>query len=172
LTLGAVCAAGYFFLSKGKIDLPTPLQLEGDGGVLGNAGLSIPSALARIEQALPTTPATTESALPGRTEAPPAIDPVAANAVVPTGDAAGGIAFTGGAAPSIVESAAAPADSIEPPSEPIRAGPTPSFAAASSPNPQPRAGSSPQPSEAKTPAVRKAPAPAPPRKHTHHRRRP
>src|SRR5260221_727004 len=46
--LGALGAAGYFFLTRGKGDLPAALQLGQDGGGLGNTPFDIPSALPRI----------------------------------------------------------------------------------------------------------------------------
>jgi len=86
-TLAALGAAGYFFISKGKVDLPSSLSFAPDAGVLTGVNLSIPSAIEAIEQALPTAPANSESALPSRTETPP---------------------FP-------IESAAEPSDSVEPP---------------------------------------------------------
>jgi len=54
--LGALGAAGYFFLTRGKVALPASLQLGLDGGVLGNTPFDIPSALTRIGEGLPTGP--------------------------------------------------------------------------------------------------------------------
>jgi serine/threonine-protein kinase len=158
VTLSALGAAGYFYLTRSSVDLPASLQLQMDGGVLGGP-INIPSALARIEQALPNSPPVAESALPGRTEGPPVIDP--ANPAPST-------ALPNAAAPSSAapnNDTPAPADSTESaPEAPVAAPSPPTVTAASTPNPQPRA----QP-EPKSPARKPAP---PPKKHTHHRRRP
>jgi serine/threonine-protein kinase len=164
LTLGAVGAGAYFFLTRTKV--PVALQLETDGGVLGGAALGIPSAIARIEQALPNSPSTAESALPGRTETPPLVDPVAASAAPSSG------ATPLAAASSSPDNTGAPNESTDTVPDPTPSAAPPSVVAASAPNPQPRTSSPVHEPEPKVPAVRKAPSPAPPKKHTHHRRRP
>jgi serine/threonine-protein kinase len=156
VTLGALGAAGYFYLTRTSVDLPASLQLQMDGGVLGGP-INIPSALARIEQALPNSPPVAESALPGRTEGPPVLDP--ANPAAST--APPNAAAPSSAAPN--NDTPAPADSAEEP--PVPAPSPPTVTAAATPNPQPRA----QP-EPKSPA--RKPAPPPKKQHTHHRRRP
>jgi serine/threonine-protein kinase len=161
VTLGALGAAGYFFLTRGKVDLPASLQLGQDGGVLGNTPFDIPSALTRIGEALPTGPSTVESALPGRTETPPARDPAAVTTtpVAPT--------------PAAVESAAAPVDSSGLPIDPALGATATASSSAASPAPvvaapvaapPPRAAPAPEPK-----VIHKAP---PKKKTTHHRRRP
>ncbi len=84
LMLSALGALAYFVVTKVKVELPTSLQFAADGGVLGPSAISIPSAIARIEQALPSSmPPSAESARPGRTEGPgpavstPRTDPAA-----------------------------------------------------------------------------------------------
>jgi serine/threonine-protein kinase len=159
LMLGALGAAAYFFVTRGKVDLPTSLQLEGDGGMLGNGSLTIPSAIARIEQALPTMPSATaaESALPGRTEAPPSIEPTPL-ASAPAGQPPSTLV------PSTADSVPAPAVPV-----PVDIPAAPASAPqAATPPPAPRAAPAPAP-EPKATAVRKSP---PPKKRTHHRRRP
>jgi serine/threonine protein kinase len=161
--LGALGAAGYFFLTRGKVDLPAALQLGQDGGVLGNTPFDIPSALTRIGEGLPTGPSTVESALPGRTETPPAIDPSSVAVGVP-----------GAPTPATVESAVAPVDSVGLAADPASVGVTASsavpppapFAGSSMPAPSPRAAPAPEP---KPTTIHKA---APKKKITHHRRRP
>jgi len=169
ITLAALGAAGYFFFLRGK-DLPSSLQLEGDGGVLGNSSLTIPSAIARIEQVLPTASSAGESSLPRRTEAPAVVEPgapsaapqvalppspAAPSALAPSGaESTGGTTDSGGAAPEETTPplAAAP---------PFTASPPPAKAPHAAPAPTP---------EPKATAVRKPPPPK--KRTTHHRRRP
>jgi len=173
LTLTALGAAGYFFLLRGK-DLPSSLQLDGDGGVLGNSSLTIPSAIARIEQVLPTASSAGESSLPRRTEAPAAVEPGAPSAAVqgalPPSPGAPSALAPSALAPSGAESAGSAAASAPPAPEattpPLVAAPP--FTASPPPTPAPRA--APPTPEPKATAVRKPP---PPKKRvTHHRRRP
>jgi serine/threonine-protein kinase len=157
---GALGAAGYFFLTRGKFDLPSSLQINQDGGILGNAAFDIPSALTRIEQAPLWAPASADSALPGRTEAPPLADPAGSTAAAP-----------GAQFPSSVESTGAPADSTGlpidnvPPPTPSAASPMPPAAAAVAP-PAPRIAPAPEPKSTVTHKT------APKKKITRHRRRP
>jgi len=168
LVLGALGAAGYFVATRGKVELAKSLQIEADGGVLGTAVANIPSAIARIEQAIPSSvPPTAESALPGRTEGPGPLGTSARNDPSLADPAAAAAATT------VAPPAPAPADSTESaeithaPEPTVTPTPSaPSVTAASSPASQPRA-AAPEPKA----APKKAPPP-PPKKHTHHRRRP
>jgi serine/threonine-protein kinase len=167
LTLAALGAAGYYVATRTKVELPKALQLDADGGVLGSSAISIPSAIARIEQALPSAvPPTAESAIPGRTEGPgntaglrndPLVaDPLAASA------APAPVPLT--AAASSASGDSTESSEVTHAAEPATSPSAPSVTAASSPAPQPRSAA---PEKA---APKKAPPP-PPKKHTHHHRR-
>jgi len=165
VTLGALGAGGYYLLNRGSVELPTSLQIGEDGGVLGTAAFNIPSALARIKQALPNNPPTAESALPGRTETPrigdPASNPPPADPNGPAVAASAGVEH----APEPADSAGLLADGIESPGT----GAAPVAAASASPAPAPGPRAAP-PAPPKPSAVHK-PAPTK-KKPIHHRRRP
>jgi len=178
LTLGLLGTAGYLVFGKGsKVELPTTLTLDADGGMFGSAAQAIPSALSRLEQALPTAPSVAESAFPGRTETLP-MDPAAgvasgapsATAFGPAPPESSGAALTDGV-PARTESAD-PGAALSVTPAPIGGQSAPAPAAAASPPRVPTV-------DSKANTARKTPTPPVPAKKkpvaapvVHHHRRP
>jgi serine/threonine protein kinase len=166
VTLGALAAGGYWYLSGGRITGLSAILAGADAGPQASTAIDVPAGVASQE-----APPTASGAVNQGAAVPPVATTVPIATVLPAASAVQQVGDPSGAPPTRADSVGIPPETVDP-----AAGATPPGAGTAlgvvPGQPGTQHPTSPPPTaESKAAAAKKTPAPPPPKKKTHHHRR-